>query len=216
MTKREALDRLLEPGLIAIVRGRSGVSLVAVAEALLAGGVRAIEATMTTPGAADAIQELDHVLGDRILIGMGSILDADSARMSVDAGARFIVTPVVRLDVVRACVEMGVPVACGAFTPTEALTAHEAGADFVKVFPAEVGGPAYVKALLAPLPMLRIIPTGGVTPETCGPFIQAGCVALAAGSRLVSGEFLESGRWDLLTERAREFVAAIGAARTAG
>ncbi|HVT13184.1 MAG TPA: bifunctional 4-hydroxy-2-oxoglutarate aldolase/2-dehydro-3-deoxy-phosphogluconate aldolase [Fimbriimonadaceae bacterium] len=214
MNKEETIARLLDPGIIAIVRARSPASLSDVAEALYAGGVRAIEATMTTPGALDSIRSLPRETRAKMAVGVGTALRADDAHHAVDAGAAFVVTPVLRLDVVAACREMGVPVACGAFTPTEALAAHEAGADFVKIFPAEICGPAYIKAILAPLPMLRIIPTGGVSPETCGPFLKAGCVALGAGSRLVSDDILESRDWEKLTERARQFVEAAQAAKT--
>lgn len=209
MTKQGATDLLLNPGIIAIVRARSSAALSDVAEALYAGGVRAIEATMTTPGAIESVRSLSPEIKSKMAVGVGTVLTVEAAQDAIDAGAAFIVTPVVRLDVVAVCVERGVPVACGAFTPTEALAAHEAGADFVKIFPAEVGGPAYIKSLLAPLPFLRIIPTGGVTPETCGAFLSAGCVALGAGSKLVSDDILESRDWDRLTERARQFVAAV-------
>lgn len=209
MTKQEAVDFLLSPGIIAIVRSRSSASLADVAEALYAGGVRAIEATMTTPGATESVRSVRPEIKSKMAVGVGTVLTVEAAQDAVGAGAAFIVSPVVRLDVVAACVEMGVPIACGAFTPTEALAAHEAGADFVKIFPADVGGPAYIKSLLAPLPFLRIIPTGGVTPETCGAFMKAGCVALGAGTKLVSDDILESGDWGRLTERARAFVDAV-------
>ncbi len=211
--KSRIFDRLSDPGIIAIVRARSASSLGDVAEALYAGGVRAIEATLTTPGALESVRELSPEIHEKMAVGVGTVLDAGSARAAVEAGARFIVTPVLRPDVVAACNEIGVVVACGAFTPSEALSAHEAGADFIKIFPADAGGPNYIKSLLAPLPNLRIIPTGGVTPETCGAFIRAGCVAVGAGSSLVSNEILETRDWPRLTERAREFVAAVRAAR---
>ena len=209
MTKQEIIDRLLDPGIIAIVRARSAASLSDIAEALFAGGVRAIEATLTTPGAIDSIRAMPSEIRSKVVIGVGTVLDSKSATLAIEAGAQFVVTPVVRPEVVRICNDANIPVACGAFTPTEALAAHECGADFVKIFPADVGGPTYIKSLLAPLPMLRIIPTGGVTPETCAAFLKAGAVALGAGGRLVSDEILENHDWAQLTERAREFVAAV-------
>jgi 2-dehydro-3-deoxyphosphogluconate aldolase / (4S)-4-hydroxy-2-oxoglutarate aldolase len=203
------LERLLDPGVIAIVRAKREAPLTDVAHALLAGGVTAIEATLTTPGALESIRSLPPEIRERMVVGAGTVLDAAAARQAISAGVRFVVTPVVRLDVVAVCRELRVPVACGAFTPTEALAAHEAGADFVKIFPADAVGPSYIKALLGPLPMLRIIPTGGVTPETCGAFLRAGSVALGAGSSLVSDEILASRDWAGLTARALAFVQAV-------
>jgi 2-dehydro-3-deoxyphosphogluconate aldolase/(4S)-4-hydroxy-2-oxoglutarate aldolase len=142
-------------------------------------------------------------------MGVGSVLDAETARAALLAGAEFVVTPVVRADVIRLCNRYGKPIASGAFTPTEALTAHELGSDFIKIFPADQLGPKFIRSLLAPLPMLQIIPTGGVTPETAREFLDAGCVALGAASPLVSSEILKTGDWRKLTERAREFVTAV-------
>jgi 2-dehydro-3-deoxyphosphogluconate aldolase / (4S)-4-hydroxy-2-oxoglutarate aldolase len=209
LSKRDTIARLLDPGIIAIVRAKSIRSLGDVVEALYTGGVRAMELTLTTPGAIDAIRSMAVETRSRMVIGVGTVLDPDSASLAIKAGAQFVVTPVVRPEVVRVCNTADIPVACGAFTPTEALAAYESGADFVKIFPADVGGPAYIKALLGPLPQLKIIPTGGVTPETCAAFLQAGGVALGAGSCLVSEELLESQDWPKLTARAREFVDAI-------
>ena len=129
--------------------------------------------------------------GEKVLIGVGSVLDTETCRAAILAGAEFVVTPVTRPDVIQLCNRYSKPIASGAYTPTEALTAHESGADFIKIFPADQIGPAYIKNILAPLPMLRIIPTGGVTVETAASFIAAGCVALAAGSSLVSKDVLK-------------------------
>jgi 2-dehydro-3-deoxyphosphogluconate aldolase/(4S)-4-hydroxy-2-oxoglutarate aldolase len=202
-------DLILTPGIIAIVRSDREVPLADVAEALYAGGVRAIEATMTTPGALDSVRSLPSDLRSRMAIGVGTILDSRAAQAAIDAGAQFIVTPIVLPDVVQVCRKAGVPVACGAFSPTEAFAAHESGADFVKIFPAEVLGPGYMRSLLGPLPTLKIIPTGGITPETCRAYLDAGCVALGAGSRLVSEEIIANRDWVRLTERAKELVAAV-------
>ncbi len=213
MTKPEIIQRLLDPGIIAIIRADSSEQLLRAAEALLAGGVTAMEVTMTTPNALQIIGDIAAKFGDRVLIGVGSVLDAETARAALLAGAEFVVTPVTRPEVIRLCNRYGKPIASGAFTPTECLLAYESGADFVKLFPADQAGPAYIKNILAPLPMLQIIPTGGVTPETAGAFLQAGSVALGAGSALVSREVLAARDWKTLTQRAKDFVKAVRAAR---
>lgn len=213
MTKTEILRRLLDPGIIAIIRADSSEQLVEAAEALLAGGVTAMEVTMTTPNALEVIAKIASRLGDRIVLGVGSVTDPETLRAAVGAGAEFVVTPVTKPEVIAAANALGKPIASGAFTPTECLLAHESGADFVKLFPAEFAGPAYIKSILAPLPMLRIVPTGGVTPQTARAFLDAGSVALGAGSALVSKDILKSRDWAKLTARAREFVAAVQAAR---
>ena len=212
MTKPQIIARLLDPGIIAIIRADSSEQLVEAAGALLAGGVTAMEVTMTTPNALEVIADVVAQFGERILMGVGSVIDAETVRAAVAAGAEYVVTPVTKPEVIAAANQLGKPIASGAFTPTECLLAHESGADFVKLFPAEFNGPAYVKSLLAPLPKLRIIPTGGVTPETAGAFLKAGSVALGAGSALVSKEILQSRDWRQLTERAKAFVQAVRAA----
>ncbi len=213
MTKPQIIARLLDPGIVAIIRADSSDQLMSAAEALLVGGVTTMEVTMTTPNALQVIRDVTTRFGDRILMGVGSVIDPETARAAVNAGAEFVVTPVTKPAVIAMCNQLGKPIASGAFTPTECLLAHESGADFVKLFPADVGGPAYIKSLLAPLPMLRIVPTGGVTPETAAAFLQAGSVALGAGSALVSKEILKSGDWKTLRQRAEEFVRAVRAAK---
>ncbi len=213
VTKPEIIQRLLDPGIVAIIRADSSDQLVAVAEALLAGGVTAMEVTMTTPHALHGIGEVTARFGDRLLMGVGSVLDPETCRAALLAGAEFVVTPVTKPEVIQMCNRYGKPIASGAFTPTECLLAHESGADFVKLFPADLAGPKYIRNLLAPLPMLQIIPTGGVTPETAAGFLDAGCVALGAGSSLVSKEILAQRDWGQLTARAAEFVAAVKKAR---
>ncbi len=213
MTKPDILQRIVGLGIVAIVRADSSDQLVHAAEALLAGGVTTMEVTMTTPNALDVVARVVARFGDEILMGVGSVLDADTAGEAIAAGAEFVVTPVTKPEIIRVCHRHDKPVASGAFTPTEALLGHESGADFIKIFPADVGGPAYIRGLLAPLPMLRIIPTGGVTPETAGEFIRAGCVALGAGSALVSKDILASADWPKLTKRAVQFVRAVQNAR---
>jgi 2-dehydro-3-deoxyphosphogluconate aldolase/(4S)-4-hydroxy-2-oxoglutarate aldolase len=213
MTKPDILQRIIDLGIVAIIRADSSGQLVEAAEALLAGGVTTMEVTMTTPNALDVIAQVVARFGDEILMGVGSVVDPETAGEAIAAGAEFVVTPVTKPEVIHLCNRHGKPVASGAFTPTEALLGHESGADFIKIFPAELGGPGYIRTLLAPLPMLRIIPTGGVTPETAGDFIRAGCVALGAGSALVSKEILASGDWAKLTKRAVQFVRAVEHAR---
>ncbi len=213
MTKPEILSRLLSPGIIAILRADSSEHLLAVAEALLSGGVTAMEVTMTTPGALEIIGEVNRRFGAQILMGVGSVLDPETARLAILAGAQFVVTPVVRPEVIRVCNRYSKPIACGALTPTEALLAHDSGADFVKIFPADQFGPSYIRNILAPLPMLQVVPTGGVTPENAGDFLAAGSVALGVGSSLVSKSVLEKGDWSELTRRAQRFVDAVQAAR---
>lgn len=214
MTKSEIIERLLNPGIVAIIRADTSEHLVEAAEALVAGGVTTMEVTMTTPNALHVIAEIADRLADRVVLGVGSVIDPHDVYAAVSAGAQFIVTPVTKPNVIAAANRLGIPIASGAFTPTECLLAHESGADFVKLFPAEFHGPAYVKTLLAPLPQLRIVPTGGVTPKTVGAFLAAGCVAVGAGSALVSKEILRDRDWPALTARAQEFIAAWNAAKS--
>lgn len=215
MTKSQIIQRLLDPGIIAIIRADSSEQLVEAAASLLEGGVPAMEVTMTTPNALEVIAAVTHKFGEAILMGVGSVIDSKTVYAAVAAGAEFIVTPVTKPTVIAAANDLDKPIASGAFTPTECLLAHESGADFVKLFPADIGGPAYIKSILAPLPMLRIVPTGGVTPETAAAFLQAGSTALGAGSSLVSKEILQKRDWAELTKRARTFVEAVRAAKQA-
>lgn len=213
MTKSEIIQRLVDPGIIAIIRADSSEQLVEAAAALVEGGVSAMEVTMTTPNALEVVAAVVHKFGNAILMGVGSVIDPKTVYAAVAAGAEFIVTPVTKPQVIAAANDLGKPIASGAFTPTECLLAHESGADFVKLFPADVGGPAYIKSILAPLPMLRIVPTGGVTPETAAAFLKAGSTALGAGSSLVSKEILQARDWAELTRRAQAFVQAVRAAK---
>ena len=214
MTKSEIIQRLVDPGIIAIIRADSSEQLVEAAAALLEGGVSAMEVTMTTPNALEVVAAVVHKFGNAILMGVGSVIDPKTVYAAVAAGAEFIVTPVTKPQVIAAANDLEKPIASGAFTPTECLLAHESGADFVKLFPADVGGPAYIKSILAPLPMLRIVPTGGVTPETAAALLKAGSTALGAGSSLVSKEILEKRDWAELTKRAKAFVQAVRAAKS--
>ena len=205
-SKSEILSRLTNPGIIAIVRAQQPMQVVPMFEALIAGGIIAIEITLTTPNALAAIREAREKVGERSLVGVGTVIDAASCRAAIDVGAEFIVTPICRTDLVAIARAAERPIMLGAYTPTEAQLAHEAGADFVKIFPADTLGPDFVKALLAPLPHLRIVPTGGVDVNNISDFFQAGCAAVGVGSALVSARILQDAGWPELTRRAREFV----------
>jgi len=209
----DIVRRLADPGVIAILRTESADRLPDAIHALVAGGIHAIEVTMTTPGALKVIREARAALGDKIVMGVGSVLDSETARQAMLEGAQFVVTPVVRPGVIEICNRYGIPIACGATTPTEAFTAHELGSDFVKIFPAENLGPAYIRSILAPLPMLQLIPTGGVTPQNMPHYFKAGAAAIGAGSTLLTNEIFASADWGALSARATEFVAAAQKAR---
>lgn len=213
MTKAEIIDRILNPGVVAIIRADASEKLVDAANALFEGGVNVMEVTMTTPNALQVIGDIRRRCGGEVLVGVGSVLDTETARTAILAGAEFVVTPVTRPDVIRLCNRYSKPIMSGAFTPTECLTAHESGADFVKLFPADQVGPTYIKNILAPMPMLRIIPTGGVTVDTAAAFIKVGCAALAAGSSLVGNDVLKNSDWKKLSETASALVTAVREAR---
>ena len=212
-TKAEILSRLTDPGIIAVVRAPKAEMVLPLSEALLAGGVLAIEITMTTPNAIAAIRDARTRLGNRALIGVGTVVDADTCRAAVEAGAEFVVTPICRTEFVSIAHAANRVVMLGAYTPTEAQAAHEAGADFIKIFPADNLGPGYIKALRAPLPHLKIVPTGGVDVDNVAEFLKAGCAAVGVGSSLVSTKALQEGNWAELTNRARKFVEAARLAR---
>lgn len=212
-SKAEIIEWLLEPGIIAVVRAQRIEQVLPLSEALLAGGVRAIEITTTTPNAVAAIAQAKKQLGDRGLFGIGTVLDVATCRDALEAGAEFVVSPVGLRELVPIGQTAGKPVMLGAYTPSEAQAVHESGADFVKIFPADTLGPAYIKALRAPLPHLRIVPTGGVELNNAADFLKAGCAALGVGGSLVSATILQEADWPELTRRAAAFVAAAKSAR---
>lgn len=212
-TKANIISQLTDPGIIAIIRARKPGQARPIAEALLAGGVIAIEVTMTTPDAIAAIRELSDELGDRALIGVGTVLDATTCRTAIAVGAQFVVSPICIPELAHIAQAAHRAVMLGAYTPTEAQFAHEVGADFVKIFPADGLGTKYIKALRAPLPHLRMVPTGGVDLNNLADFFQAGCPAVGVGSSLVSNEILDREDWPQLTRRAAEFVCRAKAAR---
>lgn len=193
MSRHSDLTQVFDRGAVAIIRAPSGELLVDVAKALFAGGLDVIEVTFTVPGVLDIISQVKKELGDQILLGAGTVLDPETARAAILAGAEFIVTPTVNLDVIEICNRYDKLVMTGALTPTEALTAWEAGADIIKVFPAFVGGPDYLKALHGPLPQIPLMPTGGVDLETMADYFQAGACAVGLGSSLVTKQMVVSG-----------------------
>lgn len=207
MSRHRDLQRVLESGLVSIIRARSSDQLVNVARALYEGGIHVIEVTFTVPDALQILRDVQRELGDRILLGAGSVLDAETARAAILAGAEFIVSPVVNRDVIELCNRYDKVVMPGAFTPTEVVQAWQAGADVVKIFPADVGGPAYLKSLHGPLPQVRLMPTGGVNLETLGDFMQAGACAVGLGSALVEKQAVESGDMDRIRSLAGQYVA---------
>ncbi len=207
------LDALLDSGVIAVVRMAETAGLRAAARALAAGGVGAVEITLTTPGAIEAIAELvsDGELG--CVVGAGTVLDQAAARGVIDAGARFVVSPTLNPAVIRLCRERDIPCMPGAFTPTEILEAWRAGAPLVKLFPAAAVGPGYLRDLLAPLPFVRLVPSGGVTLENAADWIRAGAAAVSVGSALVSAALVAGESTAELTARARSFVERVAQAR---
>lgn len=214
-TKAQILSELANPGVVAVVRAPKTEMVMPLAEALLAGGVIAIEITMTTPNAIAAIQEACTKLGSRALIGVGTVTDADTCRAAIASGAEFVVSPICQPELPVICRAANKPCLLGAVTPTEAQRAYELGADLVKLFPADNLGPAYIKALRAPLPHLKIVPTGGVDLDTIGDFFKAGCVAVGVGGSLVSSKLMQAGDWAGLTKLAAQFVDAAKKAKSA-
>lgn len=209
MNHQEAMRIIRESGVIAIMRARSSDQLMQAAEAISSGGVQAIEVTMTTPGALGVIEQATAKYGTDSLFGVGTVLDAETARAAILAGAQFVVAPTFNDALVRMCRRYSIPVFPGAYTPTEILAAWEAGADMVKVFPASVGGPGLIKAIKAPLPQVELVPVGGVNLETTADFIRAGAAAVGVGSALIDNKLLESGDFATLTDRARRFIAEV-------
>jgi len=207
-SKNQIISMLADPGIIAVVRAQRSDQVIPLSQALIDGGVVAVEITMTTPNAIAAIQQARELVGDRALIGVGTVLDAETCRAALAAGAEFVVTPICRTKLIAIAHAADRPIMIGAYTPTEAQLAHEAGADFIKIFPADTLGPGYMKSIRAPLPHLRIVPTGGVDVENVGAFLKAGCAALGVGSSLVSAKILQDADWAALSRKAAEFVEA--------
>lgn len=212
-TRAERTAAIEQAGVVAVIRMKDPAKVQAVVDAIAAGGVHAIEVTMTVPGAVKLIEQLAPRMPSGFLFGAGTVLDAATAAQVIDAGAQFIVSPVYRTSLITACHARGVPVTPGCFTPTEILDAWEAGADIVKVFPATALGPGYIKDVRAPLPQVKLMPTGGVTVDNAGEWIAAGAVAVGVGSALLDTKAIDAGDYAALTAKAARIVANVNAAR---
>ncbi len=214
MDKQKVRDRITEIGIVPVVRASSPRDARIAADAVCEGGIPIVEITMTVPGAIDVIRELTKNAASEVLVGAGTVLNAEAARRCLDAGAQFLVSPGLNLQTVELAVREGKLMMAGALTPTEIITAWEAGSDFVKVFPCgQVGGAKYIKALKGPLPQVRLVPTGGVNLDTAAEFIQAGAAALGVGGELVQAEALKSNKPEIIVENARRFLAIVKQAR---
>ncbi len=215
MNKQATLDRIQDLGVLAVIRGPSPELTVAMVAALVAGGIRGIEITYTTPNAAEVVRALDARFGDDILLGMGTLTQPEQAAEAQQAGARFLVSPMIDDALAAAMVATGLPVMLGALTPTEIFRAHRLGSDVVKVFPGSAVGPSYVKAIHGPFPDIPLMPTGGVSEDNLRDWFQAGVFAVGAGSQLSPGKLAREGRFDEITATAERFAAAVAAARAA-
>ncbi len=209
MSRDTILKRILDGGIVAVVRAESGESLVKVVRALAEGGVTAAEITFTVPDAIDVIRQVRKEVGDAIVLGAGTVLDPETARVALLAGAEYIVSPTVNLEVIKLCRRYDKAVMPGALTPTEVLTAWEAGADIVKIFPADMGGPAYLKALRGPLPQVRVMPTGGVDLDTAESFLKAGACCLGIGGSLVEPKAVAAGDFARIGDLASQYAAIV-------
>ncbi|ADL08626.1 bifunctional 4-hydroxy-2-oxoglutarate aldolase/2-dehydro-3-deoxy-phosphogluconate aldolase [Thermosediminibacter oceani] len=204
MKKHEIIEKLKKLKITAVIRNSDINTIFSLADALKKGGIEALEITVEAPGALDVIKELSK--GNKYFVGAGTVLDAETARAAILAGAKFIFTPVMKLDVIKLCNRYGIPVIPGATTPTEILTGYEAGADFIKVFPAGVFGPQYIKEILGPLKHIPIFVTGGINKNNIKDFILAGATGVSLGGALVDRDLIAKGMFDKITERAIEFV----------
>ncbi|HEV3238658.1 MAG TPA: bifunctional 4-hydroxy-2-oxoglutarate aldolase/2-dehydro-3-deoxy-phosphogluconate aldolase [Gemmataceae bacterium] len=215
MNRDQLLARVIDCGIVAVIRAADSSQLVDVAKALLDGGVTVAEVTMTVPNALAVLKAVRDEVGDRMVLGAGTVLDPETARAALLAGVEFIVAPTLNFDVIRLCRRYDRLVMPGAFTPTEILTAWEAGADIVKVFPADVVGPAFFKAVRAPLPQVKLMPTGGVDLTTAADFLEAGACCLGVGSHLVDPKAIAQGKFDRIRDLARQYINVVRQARSA-
>lgn len=214
MTKDQVRQRIVDIGIVPVVRASSAEKAMRACEAVCAGGISVVEVTMTVPGAVDLISKLTKTVGRYVLIGAGTVLNAETAQRCLDAGAEFLVSPGFDLGTVQLAKRVGKLMMAGALTPTEVIAAWNAGSDFVKIFPCgNLGGPKYIKALKAPLPQIPMVPTGGVNLQTAGDFISAGADALGIGGELISAAALNSGDLNTITDAARQYVAIVRQAR---
>jgi 2-dehydro-3-deoxyphosphogluconate aldolase / (4S)-4-hydroxy-2-oxoglutarate aldolase len=214
MKKDVILRSILDIGVVPVVRTSSAESAILAIEAVYRGGIRAAEITMTVPGAIKALEKLADAFGDKLVLGAGTVLDPETARICMLAGAQFFVTPALNVKTIEMAKRYSKVIMPGALTPTEVVTAWEAGADFVKVFPCgALGGAKYIKALKAPLPHIEMVPTGGVSLETTADFLKAGAAAVAVGAELIDAKTISEGRYEVFEERARQFLAEVAKAR---
>jgi 2-dehydro-3-deoxyphosphogluconate aldolase/(4S)-4-hydroxy-2-oxoglutarate aldolase len=214
MTKQQTLRAMLDIGIVPVVRTSSAETAILAIEAIYNGGIRAAEITMTVPGAVKALEKVADKFGDKIVLGAGTVLDPETARITMLAGAEFFVTPSLKAATIEVAKRYSKIICAGALTPTEVLTAWEGGTDIVKVFPCgNAGGPKYIKALKGPFPQIDMIPTGGVNLDTAGEFLKAGACAVAVGGELVDAKLIKENRYDLIEERARQYLAVIAKAR---
>ena len=210
MSKSRIVERIVEQKAVAVIRADNPDVLGRMIDALLAGGISALEVTMTVPRALDIIEETANRFGDEILLGVGSVLDAETARLAINAGARYVVSPVFKPAIIEMAHRYNLPAMPGCFTPTEILEAHEAGADIVKVFPAGQLGMKYFKAIKAPMHHLQLMPTGGVSLTNAGEWIEAGACAVGVGSALIDKKAIAAGNFDQITEHARTLRKSLG------
>jgi 2-dehydro-3-deoxyphosphogluconate aldolase/(4S)-4-hydroxy-2-oxoglutarate aldolase len=214
MKKQIILSSIVDIGIVPVVRTTSAESAIRAIEAIYQGGIRAAEITMTVPGAIRALEKVADQFGDKIVLGAGTVLDPETARACMLAGAEFFVTPSLNVKTIEMARRYSKAIMPGALTPTEVVTAWEAGADVVKVFPCgNVGGPKYIKALKGPFPQIEMCPTGGVNLETAGEFLKAGACAVAVGGELVDAKLIKEGRYDRIEELARQYLEVVGKAR---
>jgi len=215
VTAQQTLSFITDIGVVPVVRTSSADSAIQAIEAIYRGGIRSAEITMTVPGALKALEKVADQFGDKIMLGAGTVLDPETARSCMLAGAQFFVTPNLRLSTIAMCKRYSKVICVGALTPTEVVTAWEAGADVIKIFPADaVGGPKYIRALKAPLPHVEMIPTGGVTIETTPEFLRAGAAAVAAGGELVNAKLIADGNYAEIESRAKQFLEAVKKGRS--
>ena len=209
MNRAEIVSKIIELKAVAVIRMDDPSKLIKVAEAIYEGGVKAIEITMTVPNAIETIALASKEIGNKVLIGVGSILNAEMTQKAIDAGAQYVVSPIFKKEIVEKSHQNGIPVMPGAFTPTEAQIAYEAGADIIKIFPADVLGMAFIKGIKAPLPHLKIMPTGGVSLTNAGDWIKAGACAVGVGSALLDKDAIDKENYSILTENAIKIMSSI-------
>ena len=213
MSKEQTIAAIRETGIVAVIRADGEAELLDTTVALNQGGVKALELTMTSPGALDVLKEVSRRLTGEAILGIGSVLDAETARLAILAGAQFVVSPILNYDIITMCQRYSIPCIPGAFTPTEILNAWQAGADMVKVFPATKLGPGYLKDIKGPLPQVKLTPTGGINLENTGDFIRAGAEFVGVGGALVNKELIKSKNWTALSSLATQFIDEVRKAR---